>query len=454
MPDGRGMRSPWVDQLRVGDPPRPLTGDLVTDVVVVGAGIAGAATAFFVLRDTDRSVVLLERGRIGHGATGHNAGQLATYFERPLTDLVEQYGVALAMAAQRDLDGVWELLELMVDELGLDHPYERFTGNMGMFNHHQVRVHLRHSVLRRDHGLHVPGLLVSAAAPFVHDLEPEFDGLYEVVPDVRIREVLGPGAERYWAVLRSPIGAANGALLVQHIVDHLLRTQPDRFVFADHSRVERVTLGDDSVVVATVDGHRVTAGDVVMCTNGFTDHLVDTADGRRFESASTRALTGTVGFMHGIVESGRREPDAYSFIRNEHIGDDTSAYIYLTRRTWGTEEMLVVVGGPETTLADASTYEADAPFPDALVDEFERDVLPLAYPQHRPGDPVTHRWHGLMGYTSNQLRLIGRDPHHGRLLYNLGCNGVGFMPSIHGGRKIAAVLAGIPQPPSLFDPPA
>ena len=41
------------------------------------------ATAFFVLRETPHSVLLIERNRVARGATGRNAGQMTTYFERP-----------------------------------------------------------------------------------------------------------------------------------------------------------------------------------------------------------------------------------------------------------------------------------------------------------------------------------------------------------------------------------
>ena len=72
------FRSPWLEQLDRPDPPHPLDRGLTTDVVVVGAGIAGAATAYFILRDTPDTVVMVERSRTGHGASGRNAGQLVT----------------------------------------------------------------------------------------------------------------------------------------------------------------------------------------------------------------------------------------------------------------------------------------------------------------------------------------------------------------------------------------
>ena len=59
-----------------------------------------------------------------------------------------------------------------------------------------------------------------------------------------------------------------------------------------------------------------------------------------------------------------------------------------------------------------------------------------------------------MGYTKNRLRMIGPDPEHERLLYNLGCNGVGILPSIFGGDKVARQIAGEEFPPSIFDIPS
>ena len=52
-------RSPWLDQLAAESTPRPLRDDVDTDVAVIGAGIAGVATAFFLLRNTAARVYRL-----------------------------------------------------------------------------------------------------------------------------------------------------------------------------------------------------------------------------------------------------------------------------------------------------------------------------------------------------------------------------------------------------------
>ena len=56
------------------------------------------------------------------------------------------------------------------------------------------------------------------------------------------------------------------------------------------------------------------------------------------------------------------------------------------------------------------------------------------------------------GFVDGRVRVIGAHPRRPSLLYNLGCNGVGFLPSIHGGRQIARLIAGERLPPSIFDP--
>ena len=63
---------------------------------VAGAGIAGIATAFFTLKYTDKNVTLLERYKLAHGATGHNAGQVTSYFESGFASMAEEFGLDMA----------------------------------------------------------------------------------------------------------------------------------------------------------------------------------------------------------------------------------------------------------------------------------------------------------------------------------------------------------------------
>jgi glycine/D-amino acid oxidase-like deaminating enzyme len=444
-------RSPWIAQLAPDGPPRPLDADSSTDVAIVGAGIAGVATAFFTLRSTAMRVMLIERDRVGRGATGRNAGQLTTYFERPLRDIADEFGAGMAIDAQRAFDAAHDLLDLMAAEAGTTVRVERFTGHMGMFTLNHLQVHLRNNLLRREGGLSTEACVVSQEAEFLGQIPAEYASLYTVVPQERIRELLDTRDDRYRAVLSDRKGCANSGALVQQVLAHLERRYPDRFRYADRTFVDRVVVGDGGVALHA-RGHVVVASHVVLCTNGFVDHVVEDRDGERISLHPDQRVTGTIGYMAAFVEEQPRTPAAMSYIRNTIIGGDTP-YVYVTRRTYDRDEgtvTLTCMGGPEHPIEGA--WDAAMPFPGTMLAHMDAQLRPFAQPARPPGRPYEFAWHGLMGYMDGRVRVIGAHPRHPALLYNLGCNGVGFLPSIHGGRQVARILAGERLPPSIFDP--
>jgi glycine/D-amino acid oxidase-like deaminating enzyme len=449
--DDQPSSSPWIAQLAPDGPPRPLDADADADVVIVGAGIAGVATAFFTVRSTARRVLLVERDRVGRGATGRNAGQLTTYFERPLCDIADEFGVGLAAEAQGGFDDAHDLLDLLVAESGASVRVERFTGHMGMFNLHHVLVHLRSNLVRRQGGLRQETCLVSEEAEFASGIPAELAPLYSVVPQARVRELLETRDDRYRAVLSDRKGCANSGALVQQVLAYLERQFPGRFRFVDHTGVDRVVVGEDRVVVRA-GGHSVTAAQVVLCTNGFVDHDVADQAGAPIRLAPDQLVTGRVAYMAAFADE-PRTPTAMSYIRNRTIGDDT-AYVYVTRRTYDRPDdtvTLTCMGGPEYPFHEPA-YDPGFPFPGALLGVMDEQVRPFAQPSRPPGLPYDFQWHGLMGYNDGGVRVVGVHPRHPRLHYNLACNGVGFLPSIYGGERVARLLAGEELRPSIFDP--
>jgi len=444
-------RSPWIAQMAPDGPPRPLTTDATTDVAIVGAGIAGVATAFFTLRSTAKRVVLLERDRVARGATGRNAGQLTTYFERPLFDIAAEFGDEPAIEAQRAFDEAHDLLDLMAAETGGQVRIERFTGHMGMFSLDHVLVHLRNGSLRRRGDLRPESCVVSEEAEFLDQIPGEFVGLYSVVPQARIRELLETTDDRYRAVLSDLKGCANAGLFVQQALAALERQYPDRLRYHDGTLVDRVVIGPDGGSIRAL-GHAVLASHVVLCTNGFTDHLVQDEHGAPIHLHDRQQVVGTIGYMAAFFEDTPRAPAAMSYIRNAAIGGDVP-YVYVTRRTYDRPDgtaTLTCMGGPEWPIQ--GPWIRDAPFPGPLLGMMDEQIRPFAQPARPPGRRYDFQWHGLMGYMDGRVRVIGAHPGRPSLLYNLGCNGVGFLPSIHGGRQIARLIAGERLPPSIFDP--
>ena len=431
----------------------PAESDSEADLAIVGAGIAGVATAYFALeRSPKRRVALLEADRVASGATGHNAGQLVTYFERPLQALVESFGFERALAAQRGVDGAWDLLDQMCAASGLDTAVQSFEGHMGLWSANHLAVHLSSNRLRQKAGLSTERCVVSDRMP-LGDLEREFGDLFTVVPHAQIRALLQTRDDRYRAVLSFRKGTTNPVALCERVLDELLKRHGDRLELIEGARVERIVLESRGATLSAA-GRRVRAERVVLCTNGYRGLEIENRAGVGIDLAEQQELHGTVGFMAAYFEPRSFDSAAISYLASPRIGEG-QAYFYVTRRPFiadGRLGTLVAVGGPDRELAEWVDYERDAPVESGAVrqiDVFLRRLLGTD-----PGTPIDFRfaWHGLMGYTRDGARLIGAEPRNPVLLYNLGCNGVGLLPSIAGGARIARILAGEDLPASAFDP--
>jgi glycine/D-amino acid oxidase-like deaminating enzyme len=74
-------RSYWLEALGEVTPNPPLTGEVETDIAVIGGGYTGLSTAYH-LRTYDKGigVTLLEAEICGYGASGRNGGFNMTLF--------------------------------------------------------------------------------------------------------------------------------------------------------------------------------------------------------------------------------------------------------------------------------------------------------------------------------------------------------------------------------------
>ena len=447
------FRSPWLEQLDQTVAPQPLDRDITADVVVVGAGIAGMATAYFILKDTPSTVAMVERSRVGRGASGRNAGQLVTYFERPLCSLVDAYGFDMATAAQAEVDQAWHLLDDILAATGIAEQIERFTGAMGMYSLNHVLVHLENQRIRRQAGLTREHVEISDRTSFLDAILMDYDGLYDVVPQSKIQERLAGGGDQYLAVLLNRKGCGNSALLCQELLKFLQRTYADRFTYFDNTSVDRIVLHASDAAVHCA-GHVLAAAGVVLCTNGFNHHTVENRAGDAIGDTLGANIESVVGYMAGFLGPYGAPADATSYIRNAEIGGNLP-YYYGTRRPYLLENgisTLTCLGGPEARVDVGTPYEPYSDMPAKMLQTLDDEVRPVVLPGRPAGAGYDFAWHGLMGYTKDKIRLVGFEPRNRVLMYNLGCNGVGFLPSIAGGRRIARLHRGDALEPSIFDP--
>src|SRR4051794_19912440 len=93
--------------------PRPaLQDDVEADVAIVGAGLTGLWTAYYLARaDPSLRIVVLESEVAGFGASGRNGGWCSALFPAPVEWLARRYGKQRAVAQHRAMQGT-------VDEVG------------------------------------------------------------------------------------------------------------------------------------------------------------------------------------------------------------------------------------------------------------------------------------------------------------------------------------------------
>ncbi len=480
--------SPWIHQLEKTREVKVLNENKSTDIVIIGAGIAGVITSYFVLKNTDKKVILIDANLAGHGASGHNAGQLTTYFERPLADIATEFGVDVACSGQKDVESAWDILEELQKEIDFKTPIYDFTGYAGLSELKQVLIHLADNMIRYDGGLKVERMLIADNFKNLQDIPEIYSHLYEVTTQENILDLLETENKSYIATLAYKKGATNSARICEEVLDYVLEKYQNRFEIYENSPVESITLNQEEVILevktkeSTKDlnlveekikienilennfklkSNKIISKKIILCTNGFEGFDIINNSGAEINNKFHSNISGRVNYMSAYLDQNVEEPIAISYFPKEKLIDADNntltgeQYFYMTRRPHihnGEEMGLISTGGPEKILTEGEIYNRD----DTCEDWAEKDInnfLKNNYKKHK-GDHIEYDfcWHGLLGYTANGIRMIGFENNNINLLYNLGCNGIGIMPSIFGAKKISEMLSGVAFEKSIFDP--
>ena len=93
----------WHDTVPDDLTPRdPLPGDLAVDVAIIGGGLTGLWTAYYLLKaDPTLDIVVLEKHIAGFGASGRNGGWCSALFPASTAALERRHGLDAALAMRR-----------------------------------------------------------------------------------------------------------------------------------------------------------------------------------------------------------------------------------------------------------------------------------------------------------------------------------------------------------------
>jgi glycine/D-amino acid oxidase-like deaminating enzyme/nitrite reductase/ring-hydroxylating ferredoxin subunit len=118
--------SVWMDtaEIPLGT---PLTERINADVCIVGAGIAGMTTAYFLARE-GKAVVVLDDGPIGGGMTGRTTAHLVNALDDRYFELERLHGEDGARLAAESHTAAINAVEAIVEQEGIKCEFERLDG--------------------------------------------------------------------------------------------------------------------------------------------------------------------------------------------------------------------------------------------------------------------------------------------------------------------------------------
>ncbi len=121
---GAVVRSFWLDDLPSRDPNPRLEGEATCDLCIVGGGYTGLWAALHAIGEQpQRSVVVLESGRCGEGASGRNGGFLASSLTHGIANGLSRFADEMPALERLGIENFTALREDL-DRFGIDAEYE------------------------------------------------------------------------------------------------------------------------------------------------------------------------------------------------------------------------------------------------------------------------------------------------------------------------------------------
>ncbi len=344
-----------------------------SDIVIIGAGLAGMSTAYWLRKlDRDIAITVIDKGEVGSGASGRNAGMITCGSTDHFANMSSGYG-------QSKAEEIWKFTEynhrLMLEEFGQEN-LTRFCEyrNLGSWTlaatEHEIKVIRDTAALLKDIGVGVEWYDESYVSNRF-SCEGFYGGAF-YKDDGEIHPL------KYLQWLKKGVFALN--------------------VFP-HQEVYGFDTSGENILVKTNDYVFKTSA-VVLCTNGWSEQLFPWFKDKVFPTRGQIILTEPVEqFL---------EPCYCSFVLD-----------YFRQLVDGS----VLVGGFRNVDVEKEVGFSDEVNP--IINERLEEFLNNHFPLLR-GKRIDHRWSGVMGFAADGYPLVGSLTEDPRIYYNVGFTGHGL----------------------------
>lgn len=372
-------------------------------VAIVGGGYAGLSAALELAKHGVDAVVL-ERGALGVGASTRNGGSVSggVNIGKSFSGRVTEVSPERAHDLLADGADAFALIERLIAEEGI----ECFWIKRGRFVGAWTRKHYAYQERR--------------LASLNNDAQ---SGAYMLPRDKQREEIASDYYHGGMVVERS--ASLHPALYYKGLLDACRRRE---VTVCAEAAVEKITPlnGPGNGAGWRVETSRgaVTAGDVVICTNGYT-------------GAVTPALRRRV------------VPVASHIIATEELPEDLAASLIPKRRSISDTKRVLCYyrmspDGRRMVFGGRARFTPANP---ELCARVLHGYMSERFPQLR-GARVTHSWTGNTAFTLDALPHMGEE---GGLHYCLGCNGSGVAMMTYLGTQTARKIARVANARCAFD---
>jgi len=370
-----------------------LTTDSEADVVIIGAGLAGLSTAYWLSKlDPDLDITVIEKGKIGHGASGRNAGFITCGSTEHFSRMSSAYG-------ENKAEQIWKFTEynhqLMVDEFGKEFLERQCEyRNLGSW-----------TLAATDHEIEVIGQTVGL--------------LQGKGVNVEWRDEIFEGTEGFYG---GAFYKDDGEIHPAKYLWHLALQTGNKVNIVENAEVFEIDNQGERIVLRT-NKKRITSDAIVLCTNAWSGQLFPW-----FQNKVT-PMRGQIIVTEPVEPF--LQPSYCSFVLD-----------YFRQLVDGR----VLIGGFRNADVEKEVGYSDEINP--IIHEKLEGFLHEHFPVLRD-KRIDYRWSGVMGFAADGYPMVGSLTEDPRIYYNVGftAHGLGF--TFATGELVAKlVLEG--QDPGIF----
>jgi glycine/D-amino acid oxidase-like deaminating enzyme len=359
------------------------------DVVIVGAGITGLSTAFWLNKeDPSLKIAIVEKNRLGFGASGRNAGFITCGSVEHFNRLISKHGLKEALE-------IWKFAET----------------NLKLLQEHIIR----------DDGAKIEFAKRGAYSLAAQESEfKELQNVASIMRDLKIPvEVFSAGE------IEKNVGALNFVGGIKYLDDaetnpvlllELLKSKINADIY-EMTEAHRYETGSEGTRILKTDNGDFEAAMIIYCLNGYSPNLHPYFDDKIYPTrAQILMMEKTAPFMDG---------PCYANFYLDYFRQMPSGAL--------------LIGGfrqlEKTTEVGYSDHIT--PVIQNALHDFVRTHLPSMREK-----TVTHRWSGVMGFSRDGQPLIGALPEDNQVFFAGGYTGHGIGLAFNTSKSLVDLIFG------------